>query len=212
MRINRILQIIAFAFCLTTLLVTKASADSFDVSLNTSSLTGTQVLVFGYTDGDGVANNSATIGNFNFGGGAPQGSPTLIGSGASGSLSSSVVVNDQDFSSLFYQSFNVGSSLSFLLNVTDNFAGGTPDAFAMSICNTTFTTCYSDDTSTGSLLVLNVTGTPLTPSSFILNGASDQNLPAPVVTVATTTNVPEPSESLLLGASLAFLALLFGFR
>ena len=212
MRINRTLQIIAFTFCFTTLLVAKASADSFDVSLNTSSLTGTQVLVFGYTDGDGVANNSATISNFNFGGGAPQGSPTLIGAGASGSLSSSVVVTDQDFSSLFYQSFNVGSSLSFLLNVTDNFAGGTPDAFAMSICNTTFTTCYSDDTSTGSLLVLNVTGTPLTPSSFILSGASDQNLPAPVVTVATTTNVPESSESLFLGASLAFLALLFRFR
>jgi len=211
MRINRILSGIAFVIWLTTLMAAVASADSFDVSLNTSSLTGTQVLVFGYTDGDGVANNSATISNFNFGGGAPQGSPALIGAGASGSLSSSVVVTDQDFSSLFYQSFNVGSSLSFLLNVTDNFAGGTPDAFAMSICNTTFTTCYSDDASTGSLLVLNVTGTPLTPASFILNGASDQNLPAPVVTVATT-NVSEPSESLLLGASLAFLALLFRFR
>jgi hypothetical protein len=209
MRTNRVLPIIALTFCLTTILVAKASADSFDVSLNTSSLSGTQILVFGYTDGDGVVDNSATASDFNFGGGSPQGSPTYIGAGASGSLSGSVVVNDADFSSLFYQSFTVGSSLSFLLNVTDNFAGGTPDAFAMSICAADFSQCYSDDSSTGADLVLNVAGTPLTPSSFVLNPATLQNLPAPVVTAVTTSNVAEPSSLLLLviGA-----AMLFGLR
>jgi hypothetical protein len=209
MRIDRILPIIALTFSFATVLAATASADSFDVSLNTSSLGGTQVLVFGYTDGDGVADNSATMSNFNFGGGSAQGSPTYVGAGASGSLSGSVVVNDTDFSSLFYQSFTVGSSLSFLLNVTNNFAGGTPDAFAMYVCDSTFSTCYSDDASTGADLLLNVQGTPLAPSSFILNPASLQNLPAPVVTVPTTTNVPEPSASLLLCAGLAFFALLF---
>lgn len=199
MRTNRILQVIAVTVWLATIMAAVASADSFDVTLNTSSLSGTQILAFGYTDGDGVADNAATASAFNFGGGSAQGSPTYLGAGASGSLSSTVTVNDTDFSSLFYQSFTVGSSLSFLLNVTDNFAGGTPDAFAMYVCDDTLSTCYSDDTSTGALLVLNVQGTPLTPSSFILNGASDQKLPAPVVTVPT---VPEPGSATLLGAGL----------
>ena len=196
MRINRILIVIALTISLASVMAVAACADSFDVSLNTSSLSGTQILVFGFTDGDGVADNSATITNFNFGGGAAQGSPTYFGTDTS------------DFSSLFYQSFTVGSSLSFLLNVTDNFAGGTPDAFAMSLCAADFSQCYSDDFNSGADLVLNIPGTALTPSSFILNPASLQNLPAPVVTAASSS-VPEPSAALLLCAGLAFFALLF---
>jgi len=208
MRINRILIVIALTISLASVMAVAACADSFDVSLNTSSLSGTQILVFGFTDGDGVADNSATITNFNFGGGAAQGSPTYFGTDTSGSLSSSVFLDDVDFSSLFYQSFTVGSSLSFLLNVTDNFAGGTPDAFAMSLCAADFSQCYSDDFNSGADLVLNIPGTALTPSSFILNPASLQNLPAPVVTAASSS-VPEPSAALLLCAGLAFFALLF---
>jgi hypothetical protein len=202
MTTNRMLQIIALTVLLATLTAAAASAQSFDVTLNTSPLSGTQTLAFGFTDGDGLGNNSATLTAFNFGGGGALGSPTDFGTGISGDLTSGIALNDSDFSSLFTQQFTAGSSLSFLLNITDNFAGGTPDAFAMYVCDASLTTCYSDDMASGAMLVLNLSGGPLAPGNFILNGASDQDLSAPVVTVPS---VPEPSTLLLWATGLAAL-------
>jgi hypothetical protein len=201
MRNNRMLQIVALVVIGVTLAAASARADSFDVSLNTSSLSGTQVLAFLLNDGDGVVDNSATLSGFAFGGGAAQGTPDYLGStGVSGDLTSGIAMDDTSLATaIFTQDFTPGSSLSFLLNITDNFAGGTPDTFAMEICNSTLTLCYSDDTNTGAMLVLNLTGGTLAPSDFILNGASDQNLEPPVVTTASSAPVPEPRTLLLLG-------------
>src|ERR1700731_2955838 len=109
-------------------------------------------------------------------------------------------MDDSGFSARFSQQFNVGSSLSFTLDTTNIFAGGTPDVFAMYVCDATFSTCYSDDASTAAMLVLNLTGGTLSPADFILNGASTQGLAAPVVTVNA---VPEPGSLLLLASGLA---------
>jgi hypothetical protein len=211
MRVNRMLQFIALAGLAVALTVVSARADggTVNVSLNTSSLSGTQTLVFGITDGDGVADNNVALSDFNFGGGSPEGSPSYSGSGVSGDLSSIIAMDDSGFSALFEQQFNVGSSLSFVLATTNNFAGGTPDAFAMYLCDATVSTCYSDDTVSGAMLVLNLTGGTVSPSSFILTGASDQKLPAPVVTAVTT---PEPTSFLLLAFGLALLCLMNRMR
>jgi len=197
MRVNRMLQIIALASLAVVLAAISARADggTVNVSLNTSSLSGTQTIIFGITDGDGVADNSVALSDFNFGGGSAEGSPSYIGSGVAGDLSSVIAMDDSGFSALFEQQLNVGSSLSFVLSTTDSFAGGTPDAFAMYLCDATVSTCYSDDALSGAMLILNLTGGTVTPSSFILNGASDQNLPAPVVSGVTA---PEPAEWMLL--------------
>jgi hypothetical protein len=197
MRVNRMLQIITLASVAVVLAEVSARADggTVNVTLNTSSLSGTQTIVFGITDGDGVADNSVALSDFNFGGGSAEGSPSYIGSGVAGDLSSVIAMDDSGFSALFEQQLNVGSSLSFALSTTDNFAGGTPDAFAMYLCDATVSTCYSDDALSGAMLILNLTGGTVTPSSFILNGASDQNLPAPLVTGVTA---PEPAEWMLL--------------
>jgi hypothetical protein len=199
MIINRMLQIIALAAMAVTLIATSVRADSFTVTLNTSPLSGTQTLAFGLTDGDGVVDNTVKLTAFSFGGGTALGSPSYIGSGISGDLTSGVTIDDSGFSALFEQQFTPGSSLSLNLNTTNNFAGGTPDAFAMYVCDSTLTTCYSDDTNTGAMLVLNLTGGTLAPSDFILNGASDQGLDAPVVTTASSAPTPEPATLLLLG-------------
>ncbi len=208
MRINRMLQVIALAGAAVTLTAAtaKADGDSFNVTVNTSALSGTQTIVFGITDGDGVADNNLALSGFAFGGGSADGLANYIGTGISGDLSSEIDLDDSGFSALFYQQFDPGSLLSFSLDTTNNFAGGTPDAFAMYICDATLSTCYSDDTSSGAMLVLNLTGGTLTPSSFILNGASDQGLAAPVVTAATTA-APEPTSFLLVAVGLAALLL-----
>lgn len=209
MRVNRMLQIIVLAGAVVTLTAATARADgvSVNVTVNSSTLSGTQTIVFGITDGDGVADNNLALSGFAFGGGSAEGSASYIGSGISGDLSSTIDMDDSGFSALFTQQFDAGAALSFTLTTTDNFAGGTPDAFAMYICDATLSTCYSDDTGTGAMLVLNLAGGTLTPSGFILNGASEQGLAAPVVTAATTTTVPEPTSLLLLPIGLAALLL-----
>lgn len=220
MNMKRIFPVIAVTV-LVLLLPRVGRADSFDVSLNTSSLSGsTQVLAFGLTNNDGVADNTITLSGFNFGSGGSATSGTqdctlggfLTGAGCSGNLTSGVALTDSATEVFFDQAFTVGSSLSFEMTTTNAFAGGIPDGFAMYLCNATLSSCYSDDSSTTAMLVLGLGGTPLAPSSFTLNGASAQGLPAPVVTVATGSgtggsSMPEPPAVLMLGLGLLAVAI-----
>jgi hypothetical protein len=197
----------AIAMIMPTALMLAAAAcradEVFDVSLDTSPISGTteEQLVFELIDGDGVADNSVSLTNFNLGGGTPAAPADYLGtSGVSGDLSSGVTMNDSGGVALFSQLVNFGSSLTFLLTTTNVFSAGgpAPDALSMSVYTSGFSACYSDDNSCA-LLRLDLTGQPLTPSSFTLNGATAQGLPAPVV---TTANVPEPASLLLVVSAL----------
>ena len=208
MNIRAIRFVVLFAVLVLTLAVASvpAKADSFEVSLNTSSLSGTQILAFGLVNGGGGVNNSVVLSDFTFGGGAPVPPANYLGtSGVSGDLGSSIAMNDSGGTALFDEQFNSGSSISFLLTTTNNFGSTTPDAFAMYVCDVSLN-CYSDDATTGALLVLNLTGGTLTPASFSLIGANAQGLPAPVVAVAAVPT-PEPGSILLLGLGLSTLLL-----
>ena len=180
MNMKRIFPVIA-ATVLVSLLVPAGRADSFDVSLNTSALSGTtQVLAFGLTNNDGVADNTISLTGFNFGTGGSAVSGTqdctlggfLSGAGCGGNLTSGVTLTDSATEAFFDEAFTVGSSLSFAMTTTNAFAGGIPDGLAMYLCNATLSSCYSDDSSTTAMLVLGLAGTPLTPSSFTLNAAT----------------------------------------
>jgi hypothetical protein len=218
MKMKRIFPVIAVTV-LAVLLPALGRADSFDVSLNTSSLSGTtQILAFGLNDSDG-SSNTISLASFNFGAGsAVSGTQdctlggALSGAGCSGSLTSGVTLTDSSTAEVFFdEEFNVGSSLSFEMTTTNAFAGGIPDGFAMYLCNATLSSCYSDDSVSGAMLILGLGGSPLTPASFTLNGASAQGLPAPVVTVPASTGggttMPEPPSALLLGIGIAVLAI-----
>jgi len=216
MNIKRSFPIIAAA-ALLAVCGPVGRADTFDVSLNTSALSGTtQILAFGLNDSDG-SSNTVSLTGFNFGvGSAVAGTQDctlgalLSGAGCSGNLTGGVTLSDASASEVFFdQEFTVGSSLSFAMTTTNAFAGGIPDGFAMYLCDVGLDTCYSDDTASGALLILGLNGAPLTPSSFTLNGASAQDLPAPVVTVGSgtgTTPTPEPGSLLLFGLGALVLA------
>ena len=212
MRLNQTLWVIALA-ALLAVAASGAKADTFDVSLNTSSLSGTtQTLAFSLTNNDGAADNTISLSSFDFGGGsAVSGSEDctlgglLSGVGCSGNLSSGVSLTDTADEVFFSEQVNVGSSLSFALTTSNNFAGAIPDGFFMYVCSADLSTCYSDDTTFLEMLQLGIDGTPLTPASFTVFGASAQGLPAPVVTTPSSS-MPEPSGLLLLGAGILVLA------
>ncbi|MBZ5489495.1 MAG: NF038129 family PEP-CTERM protein [Acidobacteriia bacterium] len=114
------------------------------VTMDTSQLVGHPAgpfyLAFQLTDGSGAGNSStmAVLSNFQFGGGASSGSPTLMG-GASGDINSSVTLSDSSFLNFFSQQFTPGSTLTFTLSLTGSVeAGSTPDHFAFSILDQAF--------------------------------------------------------------------------
>jgi hypothetical protein len=185
-------------------LAATARADAFRITLDTSPLSGTQTLGFGLTDSN-TASNILTLTQFTFGGGSATGGTadcTFLGTsglGCSGDLPSGVTLQDLDPFAAFSQQFTPGSSLSFILTTTNNFNAGTPDTFAMYLCDSGVSVCYSDDAATGAMLFVDLAGGTLTPSSFTTFGATEQNLDAPVVTDA----VPEPGALLVLIIGLA---------
>jgi hypothetical protein len=208
MHANELLKLIVLA-APVLLAAATAHANPFLVTLDTSPLSGTTTLAFGLTNFD-AASNTVSLSAFGFGGGsAVAGSEdctlggTFSGLGCSGNLTTGIALQDLDPTAAFFtQQFNPGSSLSFVLSTSNNFAAGVPDQFAMFLCDGSFSTCYSDD-ATGAMLLLDFSGGSLSPSSFVRFGASLQNLDAPVVTV---TAVPEPGTLLLLAGGLAGVA------
>jgi len=115
----------------------------FTISVDTSALIGHPAEPF-YSEfqlndgsGTGNGNNTALLGPFDFAGGAPVGSPILIG-GASGDLSSHVVLSDDDFLNEFIQQFMPGPRLTFDVELSTVVEPGPqPDQFSFAIldCN-----------------------------------------------------------------------------
>jgi len=126
--------------CIVSVLCQTASADVFaDVTLDTAPLIGHPAgpfsILFIFIDGSGVgdANNTATIGNVEFGGGSGLGNPVTFG-GAGGSLETAVSITDSSFISVFNEGFTPGSQLTFSLDLTSNDdANGVPDRLTFSI-------------------------------------------------------------------------------
>lgn len=169
---------------------------SADVTLNTSSLIGSPAtVVFDFIDGDNTPDNSATISNFVFGSGSPAGNIITTGN-AFGNLASTVSLNDGQFFNEFTENFTPGSLLSFRVDLTTNFAGGTPDSFTFSLLDSSGNPIpTSDPTGANALLAIDL-GSTTSPQTY-----GNGSMGPPTVSQAAAT--PVPPTILLLGSGLA---------
>jgi len=198
--------IAAVALLLTGL---PAHADlTFHVDLDTSVLLGNAnapyALFFQLNDGQGIgdANNSLTLSNFGFGGGATTGGATFDG-GASGTVPTGLTISDSSFFNAVTQSFTAGTALSFDVTLSTQLdPGGTPDEFSFAILdgngNEISTMGFGDP-----LIVVDIDSSHPSIQIFAGTGAYGA-MPAPVVGAAVSP-VPEPATAGLFVAGLGML-------
>ncbi len=121
------------------LLTTTAHASLFHVNINTGALSLAPAsanapfsLDFQFNDGGVLGNNTATISNFTYGGGAATGSAFTLG-GALGNIGSTVTFDNSSAFQELYQTFTVGTVIGFDVSLTQNVDGLTPDSFVVGI-------------------------------------------------------------------------------
>jgi len=180
-----------------------ASNFLFHINVNTSPLignpNGTFSLDFQLNDGtgNGDANNTVTLSNFNFGGGSILGDPTPLG-GATGDLSSSITITDSQFGNELFQGFTPGSTLGFDVSISTNRdAGTTPDTFAFAILDGN-TNNIPTNGPADALATLDLNSTSLSVSNVQTYSSTGPDTGG--VTVAV---VPEPSSIAMIGLGLA---------
>lgn len=209
MRHVSVLGKIAAATAAICLLGAQARADYlYRVQMDTSSLVGHAAgpfaIDFQLVDGDGVANNTVTLGNFLFGGGGPLGGGAWSG-GASGDLSGTVTLTDSAFFNAFVQSFTAGNTLAFDLTTTSHFAGGVPDGFSFALLDSTGAELPTLDFSSA-FVQIDLEGDPPFVQSFASDpgqapaaGGVPLSIPAPSVRLLSAGSAPEPGSLLLFG-------------
>ncbi len=211
MRKLRVLLLAALVILALASSLPAARADYiFNVSVDTSNLsrdmnlTGPFGLDFQILQGDGSVVNTATIGNIVLGGGTAVGSPSLTNS--SGSLASTISLNDSSFFSDFNQQFRPGTTLSFQVDLTTNVGTTTPDEFSFSILQNYGTSKVGEipttDPSGANTLI---TGTINASTPSIVAYAGSDGTPTPPL-VAPATAVPEPDTLVLSLLALGSLA------
>ncbi len=149
------------------------------------------------TDGDGVSNNTVAITNFALGGGmAGPGGPNITG-GASGNLSGTVTLTDTNFLNELDQQFVPGNPLQFDVQMTTNFAGGTPDQFSFAILDNTLTEIPTFSPPGTPDVFLFVDGDSANPP--IQTFAGDPNRPGGInISAPQVQIIPEPAAFVLL--------------
>jgi len=225
MKIRNTLALVLLSLCLAWAMGPRAcQADvTFQVQVNTAPLIGHPAAPFAINfqlnDGSGTndGNNTATISGFTFGGGGPAGVPILTG-GASGDLSSVVTLTDSTFFNDFVQDFTPGASLAFTVDLTTNTdAGPTPDLFSFAILDGSG---FEIPTTSpiGGFVIVDITGPNPTIQSYSSDATTPVppgdpvDIPAPTITVANTTPIPEPSSALVFLATLLAVPACYAWR
>jgi hypothetical protein len=183
---NRIVAAVVVLF-VVGILRSAGHADAFNVTVNTSPITGMSgFVVFDFLGGSPVFNNTATVSGF--ASDAVLGSSTNSGAVTGTLVPGPLTLTDTAFLSEWNQGVSYGTTISFQLTLSTNFiVGGIPDEYSFFLEDSTGTPFMtSDPTGADSLFAIDITGSPLSPSVFTSASAS-----ATVTPVQTT--VPEPS-------------------
>ena len=177
----------------------------FDVFVDTLPLIGHPAgpfsLEFQLNDGSGTndGNNTALLSDFEFFGGMPVGSPTLIG-GASGALSSNIVLADNEFLNEFFQEFVPGPGLSFHVELTTNVdPGPQPDQFSFAILDCNLVEIPTNGPA-DALLIVDITANPVVRTFSGGSGRASGCGGAPIPVAARL--LPEPSALALISIAL----------
>ena len=181
----------------------------FNITIDTTGLNGGgSPYSFGvqFIDGGVLGNNSAVLSVFQFGGGS-TGAVNGLTTTAIGNMGSTVTFDNSVFFGNFEQSFTPGTLLCFVLDLTNNFDGLTPDQFSLQLFSNGAQIQTTDPG--GSFLYVDLTGAAPVFNTFgtsVALGGFD--ISAPVVAEGGkggVSEVPEPSSfALLLGAVAVF--------
>jgi hypothetical protein len=158
------------AFVLLAGISSRCDAGMFNVYIDTSALKQAPLnanspfyLDLQFNDGGTLGNNSASV-FFNYNGGGPTGTATLLG-GATGDISTGVFFDNSSVFQEVYQAFNPGSVISLLVDLTQNLDGITPDSFVVAILDSNLQNITTNglgdslvqiDVNTTSVLAVNV--------------------------------------------------------
>jgi hypothetical protein len=169
---------------------------SYDVSVNTSSLSGSDAfLYFQFAPGNSAQDATATVSAFNVTGGALAAGAPLLNGGASGQLPSVVIANSGGLND-YTQGIHLGSSLFFNL-LLDGPALNAPNAAALGGSSFVFALSTNAD---GSGPLLSSDGTLLTVN--LGTDATASLAAAPEVTAGPAAPTPIPAAAWLLGSGL----------
>lgn len=168
----------------------QAIGSDYDVTINTSSLSGdASTLAFDFIAG-GAFSNTVTLSDFSTNG-TLGASGTNSGS-VTGALPGTVTLSDASFFNEFLQRMTLGSTISFQLDATTKgpTAGALPDTFSFFILNPAASSSLlttTDPTGANSLFSLQIDGSA---SGIVGNYSSEPPVSA---TLVTSTSVPEPN-------------------
>jgi hypothetical protein len=171
--------------------IAAASTSDYDVTINTSSLSGQgATLAFDFVAG-GTFSNAITISDFSTNGALGPNGPNS--GSVTGALPGTVMLTDASFFTEFLQATTLGSTISFQLDATTKgpSAGALPDTFAFFVLNPTASASLlttTDPTGADSLFSLQIDGTP---SGIVSVYSSDPTVSARLVPVSSS--VPEPA-------------------
>lgn len=214
MNFNRIYRkLLALPF----LLAASLPAAQFGVTVNTSpNFIGDNLsLVFQVTNSNSGV-NTATLSNFNFGSGTPNNIPVFTGN-ASGTVSGGITMLDTSNPTLARVDFLSGSSVTFNVNLTENYnSPGIGDFFGFNILRNGNPITSTDPSTANLFLAAKIGGSAALSgcTTFGTNvcavGYDGSAGRGPTVTIGdpiTGGDVPEPATYAMLGVSLAALAL-----
>jgi len=169
-----------------------AWALAFNFTVDTTSLAGTTAtLAFDFIDGDS-ANNTAHVSNF-LTDGSFGSNPASFQGDVSGSLNSTVTFSDTSFFNELLQPIILGNTFQFQLDITNAFAGGTPDSFSFFILDSSDFPLATTDPIIGSnaLFALDLTAMGSGNLSVFVSASTQPN--PPTWSIVPGQTVPEPS-------------------